>query len=78
MLVCHLVGTMSFIQDGLSTMMCHLPPLVGCSILITSALGVSSAPNSLILPTSVVGSYRAVYLIPKISQYLRTIRLQIC
>jgi hypothetical protein len=29
----------------------------------------------LILPTSVVGSYRAVHRVPKISQYLRTVWL---
>jgi hypothetical protein len=52
----------------------YLPPLVGCSILITSALStVSGQLHS--SPTSDVGPYRVVRRVPKVSQDLSAIRL---
>lgn len=50
------------------------PPLVGCSILITSALN-KTQYNFLTSPTSNVGPYWVARRVPKISQYLSTIWL---
>jgi hypothetical protein len=72
MLVCHLykVNQLATAFSGL-----RLPPLVGCSILITSALGTDQHDFST-SPTTDVGPYRVAHRVPKISQYLSAVWLQ--
>jgi hypothetical protein len=53
----------------------HLPPRVGCSIFITSALGFAQL-TSIGLPTSGGGSYWVIYRVPKVAQNLCTIWLR--
>jgi len=75
MLECHLRYSLAYIVLNTTHRHVYSPPLVGCSILITSALRHGQLACTRNSPTSVVGPYRAIHRVPKVSQYLRTIWL---